>query len=736
MSIAVTTILRASSGTLVACAMCTSSVAWADDQAPGETRQGMLEEIIVTAQKRPERLQDVPATVTSVNAEQLDGFHITNNRDLNMVVPGLSIQAQGSYTLPAIRGVTTTLTALGDEPNVATYVDGVYYPASFGEFLEFNNIDHVEVLKGPQGSLFGRNATGGAINIITKAPSEVPTGEFSAGYGRFSEVDLNGYISGPLSARVAADLSITRIKDHGWANDIYLNRRTAATDAFAARSKFVIRPGDSVKLTLIFDYSRVDDPPPNYLIGGDSLAKVLAPPGVTVIVPAQFGQTASNFAVTNPITQLGLSMIGELNFSSFDLVSVSGLRQAHANGHFDIDATSLNFIDLYYGPRSRSASEDLRLQSNDRSASFVWIAGVNAFFDTDSFDPFALFTFGIPHPQSGTLHTEAYALYGQATYKFTDRLSLTGGLRLSQEHKEETYSQEPQPLLGSAGVPFTAASHGWNDVSPKLTLDYQFAAKTKGYVTVSKGFKSGAYNVSSFVATPIDPETLWDYELGVKSDITEHLRVNAAAFYYDYKNIQVQSFGASAVVPIANNAASAKMKGIDADITTAYADVVASNDSLSFTGGVAFLDAKYANYPGATLATPNVVPGLGEIGDTITAADASGKEMVNAPRWTVNAGFRYAQPLPFGQLSISPTAYYNSGYFLDALNTPRFAQDSFTRINADVTWLSLDGHYSASIWGKNLTNAKQVGGVLASALGAVANSYPPATYGMKFGVRF
>src|ERR1700730_11612485 len=285
MSIAVTTILRASIGTLLASAMCTSSVAWADDQAPGETRQGMLEEIVVTAQKRPERLQDVPATVTSVNAEQLDGFHITNNRDLNMVVPGLSIQAQGSYTLPAIRGVTTTLTALGDEPNVATYVDGVYYPASFGEFLEFNNIDHVEVLKGPQGSLFGRNATGGAINIITKAPSEVPTGEFSAGYGRFSEVDLNGYISGPLTDRIAADLSITRIKDHGWANDIYLRRSTAATDAFAARSKVVIRPGDSAKLTLIFDYSRVDDPPPNYLIGGDSLAKVLAPPGVTVVVP-------------------------------------------------------------------------------------------------------------------------------------------------------------------------------------------------------------------------------------------------------------------------------------------------------------------------------------------------------------------------------------------------------------------------------------------------------------------
>ena len=545
---------------LVATAPALGATAPPDSQEPDPATAGMLGEIIVTAQKRPERLQDIPLTVTAVSADDLGAYNITNNRDLNMVVPGLSIQAQGSYTLPAIRGVTTTLTSLGDEPNIATYVDGVYYPVSFGDFFEFNNIDHIEVLKGPQGSLFGRNATGGAINIVTKTPSDVTTGAFSVGYGRFHEFDLDGYISGPLTDKLSADLSITRKKDDGWARDIYLGRDVAATDTFAARSKLVFRPDDAAKFTLVLDFSRVDDPPPNFLIGGDSLAKLLAPPGTPVVVPSQYGTTASNFAVTNPVAQIGVSLTSEFNFRPFDLISVTAARQAHADGHFDIDATSLNFIDLYYGPLSRSLSEDLRLQSNDHDARLVWVGGLNLFFDTDSFDPFSIFTFGLSQPQFGSVHTDAYALYGQATYKVTDPFSITAGLRASQEHKYESFSQDPQPLLGSPGIPSTQASHDWNDVSPKVTFDYQIAPKTKGYVTVSKGFKSGAYNVSSFSTRPVDPETLWDYEIGVKSDINEHLRINAAAFYYDYRNIQVQSFGASAVVALDTNAASAKMK--------------------------------------------------------------------------------------------------------------------------------------------------------------------------------
>jgi iron complex outermembrane receptor protein len=741
MAIAKNNVYRAGLRLLFVCAAAATvpvlaATAPADSQGTDAANAGALGEIIVTAQKRPERLQDIPVTVTAVNAADLSAFNITNNRDLNMVVPGLSIQAQGSYTLPALRGVTTTLTSLGDEPNIATYVDGVYYPVSFGDFFEFNNIDHIEVLKGPQGSLFGRNATGGAINIVTRTPSDVTTGEFSMGYGRFHEFDLDGYISGPLTSQLSADLSITKKKDDGWARDIYLSRDVAATDTFAARSKLVFRPDDSAKFTLVLDYSRVDDPPPNFLIGGDSLAKLLAPPGTAVVVPSQYGTTASNFAVTNPVTQYGVSLTSEFNFRPFDLISVTAVRQAHADGHFDIDATSLNFIDLYYGPLSRSLSEDLRLQSNDHNARLVWIGGLNLFFDTDSFDPFSLFTLGLPQPQFGSVHTDAYALYGQATYKVTDPLSITVGLRASQEHKYESFSQDAQPLLGSTGIPSTEASHDWNDVSPKVTLDYQFAPKTKGYVTVSKGFKSGAYNVSAFSTKPVDPETLWDYEIGVKSDINEHLRVNAAAFYYDYRNIQVQAFGASAVVPLDSNAASAKMKGLDADITSKFAGIFSDSDSVSIAAGVAYLDARYGRYPGATEAIPNVVPGLGLVGDNIVSADASGKSVINAPRLTVNFGLRYAQLFSFGTLSFSPAVYYNSGYFLDSLETPRFEVNSFTRFNADLTWQSVDTHYSVSLWGKNLTNVQQLGGVLASALGAVANSYPPATYGIRVGYRF
>lgn len=162
------------------------------------------------------------------------------------------------------------------------------------------------------------------------------------------------------------------------------------------------------------------------------------------------------------------------------------------------------------------------------------MAGVNVYFDRDTFDPFILVLPGIADQQQyGAVKTGAYALYGQATDHITGRLALTLGLRASEEHKALTFSQDPAPAIGSPGVPQSATGHSWGDLSPKLTLDYRIAARTKGYLTVAKGFKSGTYNASAFQTTPLNPETLWDYEAGVKSDVTRHFRANVSAFYYD-----------------------------------------------------------------------------------------------------------------------------------------------------------------------------------------------------------
>jgi iron complex outermembrane recepter protein len=708
--------------------LCMARGAPAADTAADTSTTGELQEVIVTAQKRAENLQDVPVTVSAITAAQLTQSLTANNVDLNMIVPGLDIETQGSYTLPAIRGVTTTLTNLGDEPNVSTYIDGVYYPVSFGQFMNFNDVDRIEVLKGPQGTLFGRNATGGAISIITKDPSATPTGSFSAGYGRFGEVDLNAYAAGPLSDTLRVDVAAFSEKDHGWVQNLYLHNDADASQSYGLRSKLLFQPNDMSRYTLSVDYSMVNNPPDNFNIGGDSALKLA--PGV--VIASQPWTTASTFNITNPIYQWGVSLTADLTFSGFDLISITAGRRAHADGHFDIDNTSAPLVELYYGPKNVSGSEDLRLQSNDPHSNLTWVVGVNAYLATDTYDPFDVIFDGAPTSQFGTVKTRALALYGQATEKLTDKLGLTLGARLSSEHKSAEFSENAAGNVpGPPQVPDTTTSHTWGDFSPKLTLDYQLVPATKGYVTVSKGFKSGTYNVGSFQTTPINPETLWDYEIGLKSDLTEHLRANVAAYYYDYRNIQVQAFLGSAVIANDTNAGRAKMKGMDADLTATYGSVLTQSDTLNVIGGIALLDAYYSDYPGASLVTE-----LPTGGDAISSADATGRQLIDAPRATLNLGVNYSWPIPVGRLSLAPTAYYNSGYYLDSVNTPRFHQGSFTRLNASFGWESPDQHYNASLWGKNLTNVKQLGGVLASGLGAVANAYAPATFGVSVGYRF
>ena len=722
-------LIRTAVGGCLLTVMLTAPTAQAAETSAGPPdTTGELQEVIVTAQKRAENLQDVPVTVSAVTAAQLSQSVTANNVDLNMIVPGLDIETQGSYTLPAIRGVTTTLTNLGDEPNVSTYIDGVYYPVSFGQFMSFNNIDRIEVLKGPQGTLFGRNATGGAISITTKDPSSTPTASFSVGYGRFGEVDLNAYASGPLSDTVRIDVAAFSEKDDGWTRNLFLNDDADGGQSYGVRSKVVFQPSDLSHYTLSVDYSMVNNPPDNFNIGGDSALKLV--PGV--VIASQPWTTASTYNITNPIYQLGASFTADQAFSDFDLISITAGRRAHADGHFDIDNTSAPLVELYYGPKNVSGSEDLRLQSNTPHANLTWVVGVNGYLATDTYDPFDVIFDGAPTSQFGTVKTRALAVYGQATEKLTDKLGLTVGARLSNEHKQVEFSQNAAGNLpGPPQVPDTTASHTWDDFSPKLTLDYQFLPETKGYATVSKGFKSGTYNVGSFQTTPVNPETLWDYEIGLKSDLTEHLRANVAAYYYDYRNIQVQAFLGSAVIANDTNAGRAKMKGMDADLTAAYGSVITQSDTLDINGGIALLDAYYSDYPGASLVTE-----LPTGGDAISSTSATGKQLIDAPRATLNLGITYSWPIPVGKLTLAPTAYYNSGYYLDSVNTPRFHQGSFTRVNASFGWESPDKHYYASLWGKNLTNVKQIGGVLASALGAVANAYAPATFGVSVGYRF
>jgi hypothetical protein len=250
----------------------------ADSATTESESKKALDEVVVTSQKRSERLQDVPIAVTAVQAEDLQRSGIADTMDLTAVVPGFMLQSFSTYFVPSIRGVSTTSTGLGEEENVATYVDGVYYAASFSLLYDFNNIERVEVLKGPQGTLFGRNATGGAVSIVTRTPSFAPSSDVSLSYGRFNQENLSYYGTTGLADTLAADIAVLQERRDGYIHDPVLNTEEGAKRTYAIRSKLLYKPVESFTATLGLDYSYDKDNSSfvSYHLDGNNQAKAIA----------------------------------------------------------------------------------------------------------------------------------------------------------------------------------------------------------------------------------------------------------------------------------------------------------------------------------------------------------------------------------------------------------------------------------------------------------------------------
>jgi iron complex outermembrane recepter protein len=391
------------------------------------------------------------------------------------------------------------------------------------------------------------------------------------------------YMSTPLNSIMAADLSVNYDSSNGYITNIYTDNDHAGSNVdFAARSKFLIEPNDNAKVTVILDYSRQDDRVDiSYSsLLGDNSDKLIDPHAVVGSAPYT---TSSAFDGDYPITSYGAGVDGRFTFGSVDLISLSGFRHSHANGYFDIDDASINPVNIDYGPESVSYNEDLRLQSAQADSTLKWVVGTNYFDSMDTYAPFVVLVplYQLTLPQTGGVRTHAIALYGQGTDRVTDKLSVTVGARYNHERKEAFYASEAD------GVPFTTSEKSWNDFSPKVTADYKFLPKTMGYVTISQGWKSGVFNPSSFQATPVNPEKLTDYEVGLKSDVSPNLRANVAMYYYDYADIQTEAYESSNVATVLSNAAKATLYGLDADLTGVATDVLRQGDSLSVNGGIA-----------------------------------------------------------------------------------------------------------------------------------------------------
>jgi len=706
---------------MTSAAMGQEAVSGPASATPGELQSGGIDDIIVTAQRRSERLQDVPISIAAFSSDQLSAKGATKSSDIGQLTTGLIVAEQDSSVVPYIRGVGSDTIILGEVGSVATYLDGVYMPDATGGVYDLANIESIEVLKGPQGTLFGRNTAGGAVNIRTQAPKFKTSGKFEASYGNFDAIAVRGYITGPISDKIAVSVAGNYSHQRSYINDLVRGGKVGDAERYSIRGSLLFKPTDRLDITLAGDYTHNDDP---------AAVAVSA-------VSGYLGQTPTSIAPSGPydyigsikpkqiVVQEGVSLRGVYDFGGVSLTSLTAYRFNKVVSAIEVDRTPYVYADLVDHSPAKVFSQEVQLASNG-DGPFTWLIGGYYSHQNTKYDPVTIITAGVPNTDIDiTTWTDIYALFANGTYKIGD-LELTGGLRYNKEKKEYTGA-----VNGFTLIPKGVAKHTWNSVTPRIVLSYHPSRDFLLYASYTAGFKSGAYNTTSFPTEPIDPETVDAYEVGLKLAPSRAITINSALFWYERKDVQVQSQDPSNNLQNLENAAKARSKGAEVEITARPLP------GLSLTAGVTYLDAKYSAFPDALVYIPTPVPAgaiPGSLGNTPTSVDVSGQRVERAPKWTVNLAGSYRIELGNGG-SIVPSAnlFYTTEYFFNRGN--RLRQPGYTLINADLAW-NLPNGLTFSVWGKNLTNKVYYRTYVTNAFADSAIGAEPRTYGVRLGYKF
>jgi iron complex outermembrane recepter protein len=690
-----------------------------------------LDEVVVTAQKRSQNLQDVPLSVTALSGNELSNAGITKFLDLGQVIPTLSIGNAVGFSFVYLRGVGSTGIGPGIELPVSFYLDGVYYASTVSPtFYDFANIDHIEVLKGPQGTLFGRNATGGLIHIITKDPTQEFHALGEVTYGNYQTTEGKVFISGGVASNLAADLSINAgTQGQGWGRNLY-----TGADVFknnhdvTARSKWVYTPTDQDKVTFIADYSSI-----NNSMNGQKLAPGTVPNPSYNSPPQPAQGPWDMYSDVNPLftnRNYGASLKIEHQFSLMNVTSLTAYRNSRTRLTWDVDFTTTPHLTGDLFDLESQISEELTLTSRN-TQHFNWQTGIFIFHADGSYDPagvysgdglFGPFTYIAPY---GKQVTQSQAVFAQGTYAITDSTNLTVGGRYSRETRD--ISGHTEGFIGTGGAPISLgvtapASLSFNKPTFRVALDHRFSPAVLTYASFNTGFKSGGFNTQFTSQPSFLPETVNAYEVGMKNDLLDrHLRVNWAAFLYDYKNIQVQKVGVANTGII--NGAEARIYGLDSDFE------IVMNEDFKITGSAAYLHARFRDFTGAPFGSPGG-------GIPTFPGDASGNDIPKSPHFTFNITPDYRIGLTNGSsIHLDATYEHNSGFYFEPDNLLK--QRAFSRVNASARWESEGERYYVRLWCTNLTNKAVIN--YSSTLGDGTRDITyeaPRRFGISVGARF
>lgn len=725
--------------------------------SPALLAQGTLEEVVVVAQKRTQNIQDVPIAISAFTENFLIETGIGNTLELAMVTPGLSYGKQLVGGVPFIRGIGTQDTSAGQDSAVSSYIDEVYISTTVGNVMTLKNVERIEVLKGPQGTLFGRNATGGLIHVITKTPSQETSGTIEASYGNYDTTALNLYGTTGLTDSIATDLAVYYYDQaDGWGENIATGNDINKSEELLIRNKWAISAGDRTDISLSFDYV---DTETNLgisqrmypgALGADGLIvyQVLTllqglPPEVAAPLAAAQATTYSgeyydiNSSIDPKVTleQWGAAMKIVHEFNDTEFVSITAYRDNDWTNTFSQPQVPLpGILDPVMPQFVETLTQEFRLSGSYDSID--WIVGAYLLDEDAGFDKMSITGLGVmqisPLPLSEVIiddnqETFSWSLFGQATWGFTERAALTVGLRYTDDERQLSGTTS-----GLAGDTVLAAADykekaSFDETTWRLALEHQFSDDMLAYVSYNRGFKSGLYNtiVSDPIngaTDPVEPEVLDAYEVGLKSEFLDRrLRLNMAAFYYEYDNLQAQVTSAGAAVLL--NAAKASMSGGEIDLQAAV------TDNFQIHAGLSLLDTEYDDFP---LGQSFIPTGYG--GNNQVTRDLSGNEVVRSPDYTANVGFAWDLPTQVGLFTTSMNYYYNDGFYWESEN--RIEEDSYAVLNALVQWNSNQESFYVQVYGNNLTDEEYGAFGISGQLGDQLAVSAPRTYGVRLGYNF
>ena len=697
-----------------------------------ETPKAGNDEIIVTAQRRSERLSDVPIAVSAFNANQLATFGVNSTIDLAIVTPGMQFGTQAAYGQPFLRGIGTTATGPGVESPVALYVDGVYYGAMIGSVMTLNNVEQIEVLKGPQGTLFGRNATGGLIQITTKDPSQQPAGSITAGYGNYRTGTTDIYLTGGVASTLAGDVAVHfQDQGKGFGTNLFTGNEVNKTLDLAVRSKWLWTPSAATTVRLSVDYQhqkfrQAYVPAPGTKPPGDS-PYTGDPQGLNGI-----------FDPDGRLDQGGISLQIKHSFGSAELISTSAYRASKVFVKFDGGLTRdpRSVLNLQIFEKHTQLTQELQLNSTG-AGDFQWSTGLYLFHAYGKSDPLVITTLGAFGPAPDGLNniyvfskqkTDSIAIYGQTTVALLPATNLTTGVRFTTERRQFEIGETLETFTGARSVvPAEQAKKTFSKMTWRLALDTRLSPNAMIYGSYNRGFKAGGFNDYLTPPRSYQPETLDAYEVGAKTDfLSKRLHLNAALFFYDYKNIQTVEYPLG--VEIIRNAARARLYGVDIDAQASL------GQQLTLTAGLEYLHDRFTSFPDATIAIP--LPGGGT---GFTRGDVAGRRLGLAPDYTLSASLIYKLPTTifpqrWGTASASATWNHNAGFFAEPEN--RLQQPAYNLLNAEISWTLHDKLTSLIVWGNNLTQATYAVALASQDTGDFAIYAPPRTYGFKIERRF